>query len=141
MTPRNVCAAFLVLAASSGVAFAGSEKAQQPLLDYYAAIAKSSDAAFDGFSAERGKTLFTSKFPGGKAETPSCTTCHTDDPKKMGQTRAGKEIDPMAVSVSPQRYTDQEKAEKWFGRNCRNVLGRECTPTEKGDFITFMVSQ
>ncbi len=43
--------------------------------------------------------------------------------------------------AEPNRYTDQAKAEKWFGRNCRNVLRRECTPTEKGDFITFMLSQ
>ena len=141
MTSGNVRAALLILAASCGVAFAGSEGAQQPLLDSYAAIAKSTDPAFDGFSAERGETLFASKFSGGKPETPSCTTCHTDDPKKAGQTRAGKEIDPMAVSISPQRYADPEKAEKWFGRNCRNVLGRECTATEKGDFITFMQSQ
>ena len=27
------------------------------------------------------------------------------------------------------------------GRNCNNVLGRQCTATEKGDFIAFMLSQ
>ena len=47
----------------------------------------------------------------------------------------------MAVSASPKRYTDLEKAEKWFGRNCGNVLGRPCTLVEKGDFITFMMTQ
>jgi Domain of unknown function (DUF1924) len=133
-----ICA-WLVAAASS-VALAGPSDTQK-LLDFYATQAKAADPAFAGFSAERGELLFRSDFSGGKPDTPSCTACHTRDPKNVGQTRAGKDIDPMAASVNPQRYTDQEKAEKWFGRNCRNVLGRECTATEKGDFITFMLSQ
>ena len=47
----------------------------------------------------------------------------------------------MAVSVTPDRFTDLAKVEKWFRRNCNTVLGRECTPAEKGDFIAFMTSQ
>ena len=137
MTSRTVYAGLAILVVSS----AGAESAQQPLLDFYAAGAKSLDVGFAGFSAERGKVLFTSRFPGGRPETPSCTACHTADPTKIGQTRAGKDIDPMAVSANPRRYTDPEKVEKWFGRNCRNVLGRECTATEKGDLITFMLTQ
>ncbi len=97
--------------------------------------------AFGGFSAQRGEQLFRSNFTTGKPDTPSCTTCHTADPRNGGQTRAGKDIEPMAVSANPKRYTDQAKAEKWFGRNCNNVLGRECTPTEKGDFIAFMLTR
>jgi hypothetical protein len=124
-----------------GLAQAASAGSPQPPLEVYAAQAKAADPAFSGFSAERGETLFKSNFSGGKPDTPSCSTCHTTDPKKPGQTRAGKPIDPMAVSVSPNRYTDLEKTEKWFGRNCRNVLGRDCAATEKGDFITFMLTQ
>jgi len=44
----------------------------------------------------------------------------------------------MAVSVNPERYQTLKKVEKWFRRNCKSVLGRECTVTEKGDFLTFM---
>jgi len=62
-------------------------------------------------------------------------------PRKTGKTRTGKPIKPMALSKTPDRYSDPEKVEKWFRRNCRSVLGRECTPVEKGDFITFMISQ
>jgi hypothetical protein len=47
----------------------------------------------------------------------------------------------MAVSKTPDRYTDPAKVEKWFQRNCQSVLGRECTAVEKGDFLTFMTSQ
>jgi hypothetical protein len=47
----------------------------------------------------------------------------------------------MALSASPARYTDPAKVEKWFKRNCNEVLGRECTPQEKGDWLSFMISQ
>lgn len=106
-----------------------------------AAQAKKEDAGFAGFSAERGRTLYQARFATGKAETPSCTTCHGTDPKGKGQTKAGKEIGPMAVSQNPARYTDPAELEKWFPRNCNQVLGRECTAREKGDFLTFMISQ
>ena len=65
---------------------------------------------------------------------------HTD-PHNAGQTTVGQAIKPMAVSVTPDRFTDMAKTEKWFRRNCKTVLGRECTPVEKGDFIAFMTSQ
>ena len=120
---------------------AAAAEAPSSLLDFYASQARAADPDFTGFSAQRGELLFRSNFSGGKPDTPSCTACHTKEPRNNGQTRAGKDIDPMAASVNPNRYTDREKAEKWFGRNCRNVLGRECTATEKGDFISFMLTQ
>ena len=98
-------------------------------------------AGGEAFSAARGKALFLSKHTGGKPDINSCTVCHMDDPRKPGRTRTGKTIEPMAVSANPQRFTDPRKVEKWFRRNCRTVLGRECTAREKGDFITFMMSQ
>lgn len=108
------------------------------LINHYAALAKTQDALFDGFDVGRGKSLYMTKSLDGKKDTPSCTTCHTNDPTKAGETRAGKTIDPMAASASPQRYQSLKKAEKWFRRNCKSVLGRECTVTEKGDFLTYM---
>jgi hypothetical protein len=125
----------------SAIASAGAGESPKLVLDFYASEAKTADPGFSGFSAERGEHLFRTKFSTGKPDTPSCTACHTTDPRKTGQTRAGKDIEPMAASANPKRFTDQAKTEKWFGRNCRNVLGRECTATEKGDFITFMLSQ
>lgn len=93
------------------------------------------------FSAQRGQALFQAKHTGGKEDTPSCTSCHGNAPQSSGQTKAGKPIDPMAVSRTTDRYTDIEKVEKWFLRNCNSVLGRTCTAQEKGDFITFMSQQ
>jgi isopentenyl phosphate kinase len=59
----------------------------------------------------------------------------------MGQTKAGKAIDPMAVSKTPTRFTEADKVAKWFLRNCNTVLGRECTPLEKGDVISYLSSK
>lgn len=111
------------------------------ILGQYATAAKAASPAFSGFSAKRGETLHISKFTGGKPATPSCTTCHGDSPRSVGRTPAGKSIEPVAVSVSPARYTDPAKVEKWFRRNCTEVLGRECTPLEKGDWLTYVISQ
>ena len=129
----------IVLAFALVPATAG--ESPKSLLDFYASEAKASDPGFSGFSAERGEHLFRTNFSTGKPDTPSCTTCHTTNARNIGQTRAGKDIEPMAASANPKRYSDQAKTEKWFGRNCNNVFGRECTATEKGDFITFMLSQ
>lgn len=122
----------------AGAAQAGVREDQ---LAQYASAAKTANPAFAGFSAERGKTLHTQTFTGGKPETPACTSCHGKDTRGAGKTPAGKTIDAMAASVTPARYTDPAKVEKWFKRNCTEVLGRVCTPQEKGDWLTFMLGQ
>ena len=128
------CAAMLL----AGTSQAGAREDQ---LAQYAIAAKAANPAFAGFSAERGKTLHTQAFTGGKPDTPSCTSCHGKDPRGTGKTPTGKSIDAMAASVSPARYTDPAKVEKWFKRNCTEVLGRVCTPQEKGDWLTYMLGQ
>jgi hypothetical protein len=111
------------------------------LLAKYAIAAKDTSARFAGFSATRGKTLHTQSFSGSKTDTPSCTTCHGNDPRTPGRGQTGKIIEPVAISVTPLRYANPEKVEKWFKRNCTEVLGRECTPLEKGDWLAYMISQ
>lgn len=121
----------LVLISTSGIA-----GPREDLLAQYAAAAKSG-----GFSAARGQILHTQNFAGGKPDTPACTSCHGKDTRGTGRTPAGKAIEAVAVSVTPTRYTDAAKVEKWFKRNCTEVLGRECTPQEKGDWLTYVISQ
>lgn len=120
---------------------AQANPARDAIVAAFAAQAKADNPSFSGFSGTRGEALFKSKHTSGKPETPSCSTCHTSSPLGTGQTRAGKIIEPMAVSKNPDRYTDTEKVDKWFFRNCRSVLGRECTAQQKGDYLTFMISQ
>ncbi|MFQ5468155.1 MAG: DUF1924 domain-containing protein [Kiloniellaceae bacterium] len=138
MLPLAALAAGFILTAAAP---ARAEPGRDAILADLAAQAKAADAGFAGFSAERGKALFSTRHAGGKPETPACTTCHTNDPRNRGKTRVGKVIEPMAVSLTPSRFTEARKVEKWFRRNCRSVLGRVCTPREKGDYITFMMSR
>ena len=119
----------------------GIAAARDALLDGYAAAAKAASPTFSGFSAARGEKLHFTRFAGGKAETPACTACHGETARSAGRTPAGKTIDALALSVTPTRYNDPAKVEKWFKRNCMDVLGRECTPGEKGDWLTYMVGQ
>jgi cytochrome c553 len=105
------------------------------------AQAQKEEPGFTRFSAERGAAFYQANHKGGKEGIASCTFCHGTSPQGKGQTRAGKAIEPMAVSKNPARYTIKADVEKWFTRNCNVVLGRDCTAKEKGDFITYMMGQ
>jgi cytochrome c553 len=131
----------LTAALSLSLASAAMAGPREDQLAHYASAAKAADPAFAGFSAVRGKALFLQTFAGGKPDSTSCTSCHGRDPRAPGRALTGKTIEPMAVSASPARYTDPAKVEKWFKRNCTEVMGRECTATEKGDWLSFMAGQ
>lgn len=122
----------------SGTVVAGP---REDLLAQYARAAKAANPALAGLSAERGKAFHAQSFTGGKPDTPSCTSCHNKDPRTPGRTPTGKAIEPVAVSAAPTRYSDPAKVEKWFKRNCNEVLGRECSAQEKGDWLSFMLGQ
>ena len=69
----------------------------------------------------------------------SCTTCHGMDLTKPGKhQRTGKAIRPMAPSANPERLTKLRKVEKWFLRNCKWTLGRECSAQEKADILAWL---
>ena len=87
--------------------------------------------------AARGQTLFTSKH--GKEW--SCSSCHTATPTVEGKhATTGKAIAPMAPAFNPERFADAAKAEKWFRRNCNDVMGRECTAGEKADILAWLLT-
>ena len=72
----------------------------------------------------------------------SCTSCHGDNPANAGKhVKTGKAIQPMALSVNSERFQDAKKIEKWFFRNCKWTLGRECSTQEKADLLTWLSSQ
>ncbi len=108
-------------------------------LDVLAAIESSAkgDSRFKGFSATRGETFYKTKH-GGEW---SCSTCHTDNPAAQGKhAKTDKPIKPIAPSANAERFTDMKKVEKWFKRNCNDVLDRICTPQEKGDLLAYLLS-
>ena len=72
----------------------------------------------------------------------SCTTCHGENLSINGQhAKTGKLIKPMALSANPDRFTKKKKIEKWFLRNCKWTLGRECTVQEKSDILSWLGKQ
>jgi cytochrome c553 len=124
-----------------GCAAAYADPRRDAILAELLAQAWQAEPDFAGFSAARGAALYQATHTGGKQGTASCTDCHGPSPQGTGQTRAGKVIEPMAVSKHPARYTDKATVEKWFTRNCQDVLRRACTAKEKGDFLTYMLEQ
>lgn len=109
------------------------------LLGRYEAQAKAEDPGFSGFDPARGRALyFEEHADAGKAT--SCAACHTADPTAKGKSPAGRNIDPLAPSASPERFTDAKKADKWFRRNCKQILGRDCRATERGDVLAWLLT-
>ena len=87
----------------------------------------------------RGERFWLAKHTSAKGEPISCATCHGSDLKQPGKHQtSGKQIEPMAPSVNLERYSDAEKVEKWFKRNCKQVLLRECTAQEKADVLLYL---
>jgi hypothetical protein len=120
----------LVVGTVTGTAHA---ETPQQILDNLVAQAGPANAA-------RGEKLFRSKFSGGK-NADSCTACHTDNAKAVGShVKTNKVIDPLAPVAQKDRFTDPAKVEKWFKRNCNDVLGRACSAQEKADFTAYMIS-
>lgn len=109
-------------------------------LQGYTVQAKQENPVYKAPSASKGDVFYHATHQLGNGTSVSCATCHTANPKQPGKTRANKEILPMAPSANAQRFTDVAKTEKWFRRNCQDVLGRTCTAQEKSDFIAYLLS-
>jgi mono/diheme cytochrome c family protein len=85
----------------------------------------------------RGQQLFTSRH-GGEW---SCASCHGAVPTQPGKhASTGKAIGALAPAVNPDRFSDAAKVEKWFRRNCNDVIARECTAAEKADVLSWLMT-
>ena len=72
----------------------------------------------------------------------SCASCHGESPTHGGRHAAtGKAIGALAPAANERRFTDSAKVEKWFRRNCNDVLGRECSAAEKADVLAWLIGQ
>ena len=88
-------------------------------------------------STEQGQVFFNAKH-GGQW---SCASCHGTPPTGDGKhASTGKAIRPLAPAANPERFTDAAKTEKWFRRNCNDVVGRECSTNEKADVIAWLLT-
>ncbi len=99
-------------------------------------------AGVQTFSASAGQIAWDKTRIDPKSGKPrSCASCHTSNLHQMSKhVRTGKTIKPLALSTNPERLTNRKHIEKWFKRNCKWVFGRECTPQEKGDYLTYIQS-
>jgi len=127
---RHLLSGILLLAAT-----AQAQTPQQTLDGFKQSAAETT--GFQGFSAARGEQFFKSTH----GNDWSCSTCHTQNPAAQGKhAKTSKIIQPLAPAANADRFTDQAKVDKWFKRNCNDVLNRACTPLEKGDVLTYLMT-
>ena len=128
---------FMTLITASALLFAQSASASfavDALLDVYRY------AGAGPFSAEAGQRMWTETQNHNKAPSErSCSSCHTKNLSDSGKhVKTQKQIKPMTPTTNTKRLTDTKKIEKWFMRNCKWTLGRECSAQEKGDFLLYI---
>ena len=92
---------------------------------------------FQDFSIARGEKFFKDKHGGDW----NCESCHTKNPATQGKhAKTDKPIDPLAPAANAERFTEMKKVQKWFKRNCNDVLDRLCTPQEQGDVLAYLLT-
>ena len=124
----------LLLALASASAFA---ETPNDFLATYTQEAKQENAAFGGPSAQRGQRFFTELH----GQEWSCSTCHTRNPAASGKHAVtNKVIEPLAPAANATRFTRAAKVEKWFKRNCNDVVGRACSAQEKADVLAYLLT-
>lgn len=124
----------LLVLAASPVVFA---EAPADFLASYAQEAKQQNPAYRAPSAQQGQRFFTALH----GREWSCASCHTNNPAGTGKHAVTeKTIEPLAPAVNTARFTRQAKVEKWFKRNCNDVLGRACSAQEKGDVLAYLMT-
>lgn len=122
----------VVLLATLVFAVAGAH-AESPaqIRDGYAKLAGATP------QAARGQQFFTSRH----GTDWSCSSCHGSVPTATGKhASTGKSIQPLAPAFNAERFRTPAKVEKWFRRNCNDVLGRECTAAEKADVLAWLLT-
>ena len=131
----------MAAALALGLAAIADAATPQQLLADYAAAGQAPNPSFRDFTAARGQELYRLERARADGALTGCASCHTPDPRAAGRARTtGKAIAPLAPATNAERFTDTHQVEKWFTRNCNDVLSRPCTALEKGDFITYMLS-
>lgn len=133
---RRSCVSVFLFVAGLSMQAANAETPGE-MLDSWRSEAEKSTVGFQGFSAARGENFFKVKH----GNEWSCTSCHTENPAAMGKhAKTDKPIEPIAPSANAERFTNPKKIEKWFKRNCNDVLDRICTPQEKGDVLSYLLT-
>lgn len=130
---------FVALACAS-VAAQADQASGQKLADKYAVIAKNIDKNSAGLSADDGKAFFNRELT-IRGKQVACASCHTANPADKGKHAVtGKAIEPLAPAANPKRFSNLDKVEKNFEKHCLDIIGRDCTAQEKGNFIAYLLT-
>ncbi len=123
----------LLIITLSGIAQAETNTVNKLLEAYNSQGATTADA-------EQGKILWQKTYKGkGEFSSRSCANCHTEDLTQTGKhVKTNKEIKPMAPAANPKRLTNIKKVNKWFKRNCKWTMGRECSAQEKANILVYI---
>ncbi len=125
---RTAARALILAAALAGTAWAGTPQEQLGALSAQAGRSPNGAQGQQFFNAKHGREW-------------SCASCHNAQPTGEGKhANTGKTIAALAPTFNPERFTDPAKSEKWFRRNCNDVLARECTAAEKADVLAWLMS-
>lgn len=90
-------------------------------------------------SPERGQRFFNTNF--GTELRLTCASCHGAVPTQDGKDDlTGKTIRPLAPAFNAARFTDRTRVEHMFRLNCKDFVGRECTPGEKADLLSWLLT-
>ena len=97
------------------------------------------------YTAQSGQPANAAKgdvfFKASHGQEWQCTSCHGKSPLVGGRhASTDKAIEPLAPAANSKRFTDSAKVEKWFRRNCKDVLARECTAAEKADVLAWLIT-
>ena len=111
----------------------------QQFAQQYAAHVQGIDPSYK-LTAEAGRAFYLKKYT-RKAKEESCSTCHTDSPANKGKhSDTGKAIQPLSPVVNNKRFSNLQHVEKNFTKHCQDIIGRDCTPQEKGNYITYLLT-
>lgn len=116
------------------------EASAEKLAKKYEGIAKGNDATYKGLSAADGEAFFNQKIM-VKGKEVACASCHTANPADAGKhIVTGKPIRPLSPIVNPKRFSNTDKVEKNFTKHCNDIIERDCTAQEKGNYIAYLLT-
>ena len=134
--PRTLWATAALFAVGLAAAALGPQAARAADTSAAQQLQRFSTEAGKPGQSERGAAFFNSTHGGEWA----CASCHGKPPTATGKhASTGKAIDPLAPAFNAKGFTTEAKVDKWFRRNCNDVVKRECSAIEKADVMAYLL--
>ena len=139
MKKFNIALAILLglSAFSAQASVANAEK----LAKIYTAVAQAANPGFVPSVAD-GKSFFNQKVKAANGKETACASCHTANPADTGKhIVTGKAIHPLSPVINTKRFSDFDKVEGQFTKHCNDILGADCSPSDKANYITYLLTE